>query len=238
MRVSLRRLVVRVGSTLVVMWGTLQVYQGLNARLAPRYDFGLPIDACIPFWPWTLLVYVSFYALFPLAAWWAPPGSFGRILMAVLTVNVCCWVGFVAFPAHVPRPPLDGVSPAWLREGVAVMWRGDLPGNTLPSLHVATSLLVALRLREARGGPVWLVWSAAIALSTLTVKQHVVADVLVGALLALVVNVVFFPPRARRASKSVASPRPAPSPPRGSLRKSGRSVGAVLPRAPPRPSAP
>lgn len=215
---------VRVGSTLVLVAATLVVYQWLNARLEPRYDFWLPLDGWIPFWPSTWVVYASFYVLLPLAAWWARPGEYGRTLLAVLTANACCWVGFVLFPAHYPRPPLDGVSPVWLHDALASMWRDDLPGNTLPSIHVTTSLLVALRLREARGGPVWLLWGGAIALSTLTVKQHFVADVVAGVVLALAINALFFPPRVEAATAD----KPVPPPPSGLNVALALGLGAML----------
>jgi fatty acid desaturase/membrane-associated phospholipid phosphatase len=199
----------RVGSTVLLVAGTLVIYQWLNRALEPRFDFWLPLDGWIPFWPATWVVYASFYLLLPLAAFWARPGTYGRTLAAVLTANVCCWVGFALFPAHYPRPSLDGVSPAWLHDALAAMWTDDLPGNTLPSIHVTTALLVALRLRDARGGPLWLAWGAAIAVSTLTVKQHFVADVVAGVVLALGINALFFPPRVEPAFEG----KPVPAPP-------------------------
>lgn len=198
----------RVASTLVLVAGTLVVYQHLNAALTPRFDLWVPLDGLIPFLPWTWLVYASFYLLLPLAAWWARPGEYPKTLAAVLTANLVCWVCFVAFPAHYPRPSLAGVEPAWLHDAIALMWRDDLPGNTWPSIHVSTSLLVALRLRAMRGGSGWLWWAGAIALSTLTVKQHFVVDVAGGALLALGINAVFFPPTVRAATEQSVVPAP------------------------------
>lgn len=213
--------VTRVGTTLALVFGTLVVYQRLNAALTPRFDFFVPLDGAIPFLPWTWLVYASFYVMLPLAAWWAKPGEYPRTLAAVLTANVVCWLGFVLFPAHYPRPSLEGVEPLWLHDALASMWRDDLPGNTLPSIHVTTSLLVALRLHQMRGGPVWLTWAAAIAVSTLTVKQHFVADVVAGALLALAINAVFFPP------KVAVAPDDAPVPPPPSRLNVALALGII-----------
>lgn len=198
----------RIGSTLALVAGTLVIYQWLNAALTPRFDFFVPLDGWIPFLPLSWLVYVSFYVMLPLAAWWAKPGEYPKTLGAVLTANVLCWLGFVLVPSHYPRPSLDGVDPAWLHAAMASMWSDDLPGNTLPSIHVTTSTLVALRLREAKGGPLWLLWALAIAVSTLTVKQHFVADVVAGGLLAFAVNAVFFPPRVEAARAGALIPRP------------------------------
>lgn len=203
-----RHFFTRVGTTVALVAGTLVIYQRLNAALAPRFDFWVPLDGLIPFLPWTWLVYASFYVMLPLAAWWARPGEYPKTLAAVLLANVLCWLGFVLFPAHYPRPSLEGVDPTWLREALASMWRDDLPGNTLPSIHVTTATLVSLRLHRMRGGVGWLVWGAAISLSTLTVKQHFVADVVAGLLLALAINAVFFPPKVSAAQEDAEVPAP------------------------------
>jgi membrane-associated phospholipid phosphatase len=62
----------------------------------------------------------------------------------------------------------------------------DPPGNVFPSLHVAhTSMLAFLLLRDRpRLGRLALVMATALALSTLTTKQHFIADVLSGYTLA------------------------------------------------------
>jgi fatty acid desaturase/membrane-associated phospholipid phosphatase len=219
-----RNFATRVSSTVVLMAGTLVIYQWLNASLAPRYDLAVPLDGAVPFLPWTWLVYVSFYLLLPLAAWWAPPGEYVKTLAAVLTANVVCWFGFVLFPAHYPRPSLEGVEPQWLQQALASMWADDLPGNTFPSIHVATSMLVALRLKQVRGGFGWVLWAVAIAVSTLTVKQHFVVDVVAGLLLALAVNALFFGPRVGAARED----QPIPSPPSGLNVTLALGIGALL----------
>ena len=55
-----------------------------------------------------------------------------------------------------------------------------------PSLHVAHTTMLALLLIKDRPrlGPVALAMATALALSTLTTKQHFIADVLSGYLLA------------------------------------------------------
>ena len=72
------------------------------------------------------------------------------------------------------------------------MLRGvDAAGNAFPSMHVATATFTMLRLQDVWrriGAPaliriVNLTWCSAIVLSTLFIKQHVVLDVISGALL-------------------------------------------------------
>ncbi len=64
----------------------------------------------------------------------------------------------------------------------------------MPSMHVASSYLAALSLWRGRRTlfAVWLSWATAIAVSTLTAKQHYAIDVLAGAVLALGFWLIFF----------------------------------------------
>jgi len=77
--------------------------------------------------------------------------------------------------------------------GFAMLQGVDAAGNACPSMHVAVAIFTAMRvehvLRESRTPVPWRVlnwlWFAAIAYSTLAVKQHVVLDVVAGALLGM-----------------------------------------------------
>ena len=69
----------------------------------------------------------------------------------------------------------------------------DASGNACPSMHVAVAIFSALwveRMLRGAGAPRalrWLnaAWFAAIAYSTLAIKQHVVLDVVAGAALGI-----------------------------------------------------
>jgi membrane-associated phospholipid phosphatase len=64
----------------------------------------------------------------------------------------------------------------------------DTPSSCLPSLHVAISVVSALLVfrERPRLSLALLAWAAAIAVSTLTTKQHYAVDVVSGAALAVV----------------------------------------------------
>ena len=61
----------------------------------------------------------------------------------------------------------------WLR-GV------DRAGSAFPSLHVAMAVVAALQAKRERfrSAPALALWAVAVALSTLTTKQHYAVDVL------------------------------------------------------------
>lgn len=167
----------RIGTTVVVVSATMVIYWALNDHLRPRFDLSTPIDGVIPFLPWTIVIYFSFYLLLLVAAWACEAEEFLRLFVALLAANLCCYFGFVLFTAHYPRPALSEITPLW-RPVYANMYGSDAPGNTFPSIHVASTMIVGLRLR--RRHLAWMFWAVAIAVSTLTVKQHFLVDVVGG----------------------------------------------------------
>ncbi|MBM7114512.1 phosphatase PAP2 family protein [Archangium primigenium] len=192
----------RLLTTGVAIAGTFQPYFWLNDHLPPRFDFLTPLDTAIPFLPWTYALYSSFFALLLGAAWLLDGHEYLRMLGAVLLANAVCYLGFFLFTAHYPRPPLDSIPPGFWREQFRQMRASDNAGNTFPSIHVATTLLGALRLRHQRGGALWVLWAVLICLSTLTVKQHYVVDVLGGIGVAWGVHALLF----RRPVPALAAP--------------------------------
>lgn len=182
----------RIATTLVTIALTFQAYWYLNNHLSPRVDLSTPLDRAIPFLPSTLLIYQSFFVMLLWAAWVCQAREFLRLMAAVLVANLVAYLGFIAFTAHYPRPDCSGIEPLWLRSAFVSMFAQDAPGNTFPSIHVAVTVLVALRLRSRRLGWAWLVWGGLVVLSTLTVKQHFVADALGGIVVALGTHALFF----------------------------------------------
>ncbi len=146
------------------------------------------LDDAIPFWPWTSWCYLPFYAgVFILAiAGLKRRALFDRAVVAVLIVMTLGALGHIFIGAEYPRPvlhpPYADISAAFL----ASVQRIDPPGNVFPSLHVAHTTMLALLLLKDRPrlGLVTLAMATALALSTLTTKQHFLADVISGYLLA------------------------------------------------------
>jgi membrane-associated phospholipid phosphatase len=146
------------------------------------------IDDAIPFWPWTAWCYLPFYAgVFIIAvAGIKRRALFNRAVKAVLTVLSIGALGHIFIGAEYPRPalqpPYSDISAAFM----AAVQRIDPPGNVFPSLHVAHTTMLALILIQDRPrlGRVALAMATALAVSTLTTKQHFIADVISGYLLA------------------------------------------------------
>jgi membrane-associated phospholipid phosphatase len=167
------------------------------------------VDDGIPFWPWTVWCYLPFYAaIFVMAiGGFRHRALFNRAAVGVAVVMALGATGHLLVRAEFPRPvlhpPYSNPSMAFLAWVHAI----DAPGNVFPSLHVAqTSLLSLLLIRDRPVlGRVALVMATMLALSTMTIKQHFVADVLSGYLLAFIGRAVALRGLARAAPASAAA---------------------------------
>jgi membrane-associated phospholipid phosphatase len=102
---------------------------------------------------------------------------------------------FLLWPTKVPPLSAAVAAEVAAHTGMTMLRGVDMSGNACPSLHVAFAVFAAVGLaRELRtiGAPRWLralnaLWCAGIVYSTLATRQHVVLDVLAGALLGAAV---------------------------------------------------
>ncbi len=105
---------------------------------------------------------------------------------------------FLLWPTKVPPLTAEVAAEAANHAGMAMLRGVDMSGNACPSLHVAFAVFAAAGLaRELRaiGSPGWLralsaFWCVGIVYSTLATRQHVVLDVVAGALLGALVALV------------------------------------------------
>ena len=148
------------------------------------------LDHLIPFQPQALFAYLSLWVYVGTA-----PGMqlrFTELLVYGLWVGALCLAGLACFyfwPTQVPPLAID-VSGF---PGFATLQGVDAAGNACPSMHVAVAMFTVIRIEDVlrrAGAPTWLrlinrAWFIAIVLSTLMIKQHVVLDVLAGALLGV-----------------------------------------------------
>ena len=149
------------------------------------------LDAWIPFQPGALFAYLTLWLYVGVA-----PGlqlTFRELLVYGLWAGALCLTGlglFYVWPTAVPPLAFDVAG----FTGFAMLKGVDAAGNACPSMHVAIAMFTVVWiehvLRRARAPlalrALNLAWFLAIAWSTLAIKQHVVLDVLAGALLGLV----------------------------------------------------
>jgi membrane-associated phospholipid phosphatase len=130
------------------------------------------IDNAVPFLPWTITIYLSQFALLFLALWLSRDK---RMLVAIGVATNLSAVIFIAWPTTLPRPGVH--NPAF-----AALYLFDVPTNCFPSLHVALAFIAAAMWPRRSTRMLAWVWAAAIAVSTLTTRQHVAVDIAGGLL--------------------------------------------------------
>jgi membrane-associated phospholipid phosphatase len=158
-----------------------------------RFD---AVDQIMPFWTWTIWLYVTEYIIF-LCAYFGlrTKEDVTRYWYAYMAILLFSLVVFVVFPVTFPRYdyPItgNGISDHALDFLRTYM---DSPANCLPSLHVSSCFISAFCFwQESRRKSIfYMVWSALVAVSTMTTKQHYFIDVWTAFLLTMVAYWFFF----------------------------------------------
>ncbi len=193
-RVALRNCFPKgVGLRLLILLAVqLLAYFGakLLIRGRPMLCMALPVDERIPLLPWTIVIYFGcylFWALNYALILRAEQGNSSRFFRAELLGKLVCFLIFVTVPTTLPRPEIVGSGV--FSELMRLLYAADAPDALFPSLHCYVSWMCVVGLRgkpEIPGG--WKACSALIAVlvfcSTLTTRQHVLADVFAGVALA------------------------------------------------------
>jgi membrane-associated phospholipid phosphatase len=178
-------------SLFFVAYFAVQRHPAFKPIMMPRTE----LDWAIPFQPAALVAYLSVWIYVGVG-----PGLQRTIReFAVYGLWLCglliSGLGiFYFWPTQVPVPALAATS----FPGFAMLHRVDATSNACPSMHVAVAIFTAVRIDEALRSmrtPLQLrvvnaAWFAVIAYSTLAIKQHVVLDVVAGALLGLIFAVL------------------------------------------------
>lgn len=165
-------------------WIVLFEAVGHYAATLPTRDLTTFIDRLIPLipafvWPYQLCYVTPFLLLVLIRDW----HRFNRALLGLMLASLSAFLVYLTFPIAFPRPELGSTLSEWM---LALEYRFDFqPGaNKLPSLHVATVWIVYLACRRQRlnrhGDALLFVLAMLISVSTLFVKQHLVADVVAG----------------------------------------------------------
>lgn len=149
-----------------------------------------PLDRAIPLMPWTVWFYEPFYvSIFVIAViGFRTRLLFHCALVGIIFNKVVAAFGHYFIRAEGPRPVLVPPYPDLSTAFLAFVYQIDPPGNVFPSLHVAHPFVLAFILSFDRPklGRVTMVMATVLAVSTLTTKQHFIADVLAGLAMALV----------------------------------------------------
>ncbi len=167
-------------------------YYGSRLIMADRKHYNLSnrLDEQIPFVPWTIVIYWGCYAF------WIVNYVIGcrqdrekafRFMSADFFAKLVCLLCFLVFPTTNVRPAILGNS-VW-DELMRVLYRVDAADNLFPSIHCLTSAFCFIAVKHNEKIPKWykavsFLIVFGICISTLTTRQHVLADVIAGVALS------------------------------------------------------
>lgn len=165
----------------------LAVYMPLNARTAGHDPLRLFLswEQSIPFVEWMIVPYLSFNLLFLIPLFVLSTRALARLGLAFACTTLAAGLFFFFFPAELGYPrviPSDWTAP---------LYRGlfsvDGPGNLVPSLHAAYTMVFFLSgfsaLPSKRSRALLSAWVALILASTVLTHQHHLLDLVFGILL-------------------------------------------------------
>ena len=159
------------------------------------------LDDLIPFCKYAIVPYLLWFPWIPFTLffllWKAPREDFWRLclpLFAGMTIALACYVilptGLDLRPYYVPGTDL-------FARAVRMLYRTDTATNVCPSIHVFNSVTLMMAYYRSRifetPGRRWMrpasaVLCVSIIASTVLLKQHSCIDVLLGILLAMVLD--------------------------------------------------
>lgn len=173
-------------------------YMAVSFYTFPRSldrSFETPLDALMPFLPWTVVFYVTLYFF------WLPPifsknineRDYLRIVSAVGISFAIALMLHMIIPAAYIRPEISSVAAegSWSLSLLKKVYSVDLPNNTFPSTHVvvvATLILMTAPYFKKWNHRFYSSWGSLIGISTLTAKEHYFFDFVGGILVAVAVS--------------------------------------------------
>ena len=176
-------LVTMVFSSLMVIVNKLNL-PGEIHRLETRWDLAIPV--ILPF----VLVYILYFPFVYLSwayifAWW--PKLFRPYALAMMCIGLITGIINITYQTYAPRAVVDNTD--ILASLLIWLYNLNRPLTALPSLHVSHSLCTGYFLSKIFPKQTWLWMSTVvlISISTLFVKHHYIADVVIGGLLGAIV---------------------------------------------------
>lgn len=185
----------------------LTVFFILDFTMKPKYIIHCPMDDIFPFCEYFAVLYFSWFPAFLLGLvgymiydkW-----DFQQLWFIMFSGMTFCFLIYILFPNGLDlRPDLPNRNIfCWMMN---MVWRADAAVNVCPSIHVSSSVAVALvtarsklfvkrRFRQA----LIIIWMILICISTMFVKQHSMIDVLCGMAVSLVLYVIAYHTNWRR----------------------------------------
>jgi len=155
------------------------------------------LDKNVPFIPQTVWIYISEWLFFLIIYITCNNMlNLNKYVYSFLALQLTSVVIFWIWPTTYPRDlfPLPQDLHPFTYRLFEVLRMTDTPANCCPSLHVSSVYLSSFIFLEEQKNkfPYFFAWGTAIAISTLTTKQHYWIDVVMGFLMATTTYWIFY----------------------------------------------
>jgi len=170
----------------LLVFSSFGIYTLLNRPRQPLHLLATKFDDRIPFLPAFSVPYLLYFPYLVLIVSYGilETPYFLAIAASALAIQTAAAIVYLCCQTHVPRP--ERVGAGIFSRLTSFIYRFDRPYNTFPSLHVAYSIFCAYWASIIVPGafPALVLLTTAIVFSTLFLKQHIIADVMSGIIVA------------------------------------------------------
>lgn len=180
---------------LVIFLASMWIMQLLNHPIGTVRSLEIPFDSKIPLLPWTALIYNSWGPLIILLAFFyllRDRTLYRRYLITMILGQLMADATFPFFQTRLPVPyeQVYGATDIFSRV-LAMTYRADNNYCGFPSIHVLLCTLTIFFIWKLDAAKLWMkilvsLYFTAVAITTVTTKQHVVLDIPGGLIYGLV----------------------------------------------------
>jgi membrane-associated phospholipid phosphatase len=164
--------------------GGLWLHELVQVQAGPAFNVDNALERAIPFLPWTVWIYFSFFIFIGSTVFRVDDRLFWRFIVTSSLAATIAWSIVLLFPISFDRPDPELIDSELHRQIFTLVHAADPSHITFPSLHVAVTWICNFLLWNRPGRIGRIVLGVAISLSTLTTKQHLISDVIGGVALA------------------------------------------------------
>lgn len=168
----------------ILVFGGLWLHEWVQLQAQSPLLVDNALERAIPFLPWTVWIYFSFFVFIGSTVFRVEDHLFWRFILASSLAAGIAWTIVVLFPITFDRPDPALLDSELYRRIFTFVHNADPRHITFPSLHVAVTWICNFLLWNRSGRALRIALGIAISLSTLTTKQHLVSDVFGGVALA------------------------------------------------------
>jgi membrane-associated phospholipid phosphatase len=168
----------------ILVVGGLWLHELVQAQPVPLFVIDNAMERAIPFVPWTIWIYFSFFLFIGSTVFRVEDRLFWQFVASASLAATIAWTIVLLLPITFVRPDPALIDNDFYRRIYTFVHAADPSHITFPSLHVAVTWICNFLLWNRPGRRLRFALGVGISLSTLFTKQHLVSDVIGGVLLA------------------------------------------------------